>query len=86
MPRFISIHWDLEDDPEGNVQHIAEHGISQDEVEDVLQDLGNRVEPSRSSGHPLVKGRTRTGRHIAVVFLRLDPVSAYPLTAFELDD
>jgi hypothetical protein len=28
--RFI---WDLEEDPEGNIQHIAEHGITPDEVE-----------------------------------------------------
>ena len=31
--------WDLEDDPEGNVaHHIAEHGITQDEVEDAVGD------------------------------------------------
>ena len=25
--------WDLDDDPDGNVQHIAEHGLTIDEVE-----------------------------------------------------
>jgi len=24
--------WDMDEDPEGNVQHIAEHGISKEEV------------------------------------------------------
>jgi hypothetical protein len=32
----LDIIWELEDDPEGNVRHIAEHGISQDEVAEVL--------------------------------------------------
>jgi hypothetical protein len=31
MARFILI-WDLDDDPEGNVQHVAEHEITQEEV------------------------------------------------------
>ena len=32
----IEIIWDLEDDPEGNVAHLAEHDVSQDEVLEVL--------------------------------------------------
>lgn len=31
---FDSIIWDLDDDPDGNVQHCAEHGVTKDEVED----------------------------------------------------
>ena len=30
--RVQRIFWDLHDDPEGNVQHIAEHGIGVEEV------------------------------------------------------
>ena len=30
--------WDLPEDPEGNVQHIAAHHIAVDEVEEVLLD------------------------------------------------
>ena len=33
---FFSILWDSEDDPEGNVAHIAEHGLSVEDVEAVL--------------------------------------------------
>jgi hypothetical protein len=32
-----TVPWDLEDDPEGNVQHIAEHGITAEEAEEVLR-------------------------------------------------
>ena len=32
----ISVIWDSDDDPRGNVQHIAQHGVTKDEVEEVL--------------------------------------------------
>ena len=48
--------WDLDDDPEGNVQHIAEHGITKEEVEEVLENPDG-IEASRSSGRPVA---TRT--------------------------
>jgi hypothetical protein len=34
--RFDSIIWDLDDDPEGNVQHCAQHGVTKDEVEEIF--------------------------------------------------
>ena len=55
MPRFILI-WDLDDDPEGNIQHIAEHGITQEEVEEVLNDLRSLFGASESSGLPMAFG------------------------------
>jgi hypothetical protein len=33
-----TIIWDLDDDSDGNVQHIAEHDVTADEVEEVLYD------------------------------------------------
>jgi DNA-binding XRE family transcriptional regulator len=33
---MILIIWDLEDDPRGNIQHIAEHDVTPEEVEEVL--------------------------------------------------
>jgi len=30
-----AIIWDMDDDPDGNVRHCAEHGISKEEVEEV---------------------------------------------------
>lgn len=40
MPMEV-IYWDLEDEPEGNLQHIAEHGITIDEFEDVVLNPNN---------------------------------------------
>jgi hypothetical protein len=35
--------WDLPDDPDGNVEHIAQHGFSQDDVEHVLFDPNSQT-------------------------------------------
>lgn len=71
MP-FDSIIWDLDDDPDGNVQHCAEHGASKDEVEEVL--LGAEDEDvSRSSGRPVAFGDTK----------EIEEGVVYPVTAYE---
>ncbi len=54
---FDSIIWDMPDDPDGNVQHCAEHGITTEEVEEVLQNATD-ADVSRSSGRPVVFGDT----------------------------
>ena len=40
---MIRVIWDLEDDPRGNTKHIAEHGVTPEEVEEVLTMSGKRV-------------------------------------------
>src|SRR5688500_15937486 len=54
--------WDLDDDSDGNVAHIAEHGVTKEEVEDVLQNQDNETDASASSGLPITFGWTRTGK------------------------
>ena len=81
---FTSVIRDLDDDPEGNVQHIAEHGITKEEVEEVLENPAG-IELSRSSGRPVAFGETSTGRLIAVVYDQIDEETAYPITAFEVE-
>ncbi len=80
---FSSILWDLEDDLDGNVHHCAEHGISQEEVEEVLLNPTD-VDISQSSGRPVVFGDTSTGKHIMVVYEEVDPDTVYPITAYEV--
>jgi hypothetical protein len=77
--------WDLEDDPEGNVQHIAEHGVTQEEVEVVVSARHRRASTSRSSGEPIAFGWTVTGKHIVVVYehVESDPLAVRPITAYE---
>jgi uncharacterized DUF497 family protein len=82
MPWFELIwEWDEED---GNVAHIAEHGVSPEDVEEVFENPV-RYEKSRSSGRPMVFGYTSDGRRIAVVYEELDATTLYPVTAYEVE-
>ena len=77
------ILWDLDDDPEGNVQHCAEHGVTKEEVEEVLENAADS-DISRSSGRPVIFGDTSTGRHLMVVYEEVEPDMVYPITAYDV--
>ena len=82
----ISVIWDSDDDPAGNVQHIAQHGVTKDEVEEVLDDHYHDYFISREEPYnPIIFGDTTTGKFIAVLFEVVDPdlPRVYPLTAFD---
>ena len=81
----VTIIWDLEDDPNGNVQHLQDHGVSMEEVEEVLLDPGSSRAVSRTSGLPTAFGWTSTGRHLAVVYELVDddPLTFRPVTAYD---
>jgi uncharacterized DUF497 family protein len=85
---FDFVEWDDEDDPKGNVWHIAEHGISPEEVEDVLYGPG-RDDISRSSGRPLKFGRTSGGKDIVIVYEAVTDSGVTvirPVTAYEYQE
>lgn len=82
MP-FDSIIWDLDDDPDGNVEHCAEHGVTKAEVEEVFENATD-VDVSRSSGRPVVLGFTRAGRHLMVVYEEIERGMVYPITAYDV--
>jgi uncharacterized DUF497 family protein len=82
MP-FESIIWDLDDDPDGNVQHCDEHGVTKEEVEEVFQNATDR-DVSASSGRPVVFGDTSAGRHLMVVYEQIDDDTVYPVTAYDV--
>ncbi len=81
--KFSSIVWDRDDDPNGNVKHIAKHSVTKDEVEEVLQNPTD-TDVSRSSGRPVVFGATCTGRHLIVVYEQVDAETVYPITAYDV--
>ncbi|MEX0701130.1 MAG: hypothetical protein WD069_03465 [Planctomycetales bacterium] len=81
---FLTVLWD--DSPGGNVEHIAGHGLTPEEVEDVLDDRDSRFAVSKSTGRPLAFGHTRTGRHILVAFDWIDKTTVYPITAYEVPE
>ncbi len=82
MP-WYDIVWNF--GPGGNVEHIAEHGLTPDDVETVICDPLDST-TSRSSGRPVVTGYTADGRLILVVYDQIDDVTVYPVRAYEVDD
>ena len=82
MPYYEFI-WNEE--PGGNVEHIAQHGLLPDDVEEVFFNPIDR-DVSRSSGLPIVCGFTPDGRYILVVYEQIDESTVYPVTAYEVED
>lgn len=84
MP-YIEFIWDFEDDPHGNVRHIEEHGLTKEDVEEVVCNP-SKTEVSQSSGLPIAFGYTPWGAYIAVVYEEAGDDVVYPVTAFELEE
>ena len=82
---YSSILWDSDDDPEGNVQHIAEHGLEVDDVEWVLG-APDSEGTSASSGLPAAWGFTPSGVYIIVVFQEIDVDTIRVVTAYEVPE
>ena len=80
---FESIVWDLDDDPDGNVQHCASHGVTKEEAEAVFRNVTDE-DVSRSSGRPVLFGDTRAGRHLMVMYDEIDVKTVYPITAYDV--
>lgn len=87
LGRVIFI-WDLEDDTEGNYWHICVegHGVSREEVEEVLEREYQNATRSRSSSQPEAFGWTESGKYVTVIFecVSDDPTTVYPITAYEV--
>lgn len=82
MPWF-DVRWNYGSD--GNVEHIADHDLTPEQVEPVILDP-DEEEFSRSSGLYLVKGMTPDGRRIVVIYDMLDDITVLPITAYELEE
>jgi uncharacterized DUF497 family protein len=82
MP-WLDLLWD--DGPGGNVEHIAEHGVTPAEVHQVLEDDDSTHGVSESSGEPLVMGYTRAGRFLVVVYEQMDAFTVKPITAYDVE-
>jgi hypothetical protein len=67
-------------DPATGQPHIYGHGVTEEEVEQVLNGR-NETYPSRNRSR-IVEGQTLEGRYLKVVYLPSQPV--YVITAYEL--
>lgn len=82
---FLRILWDDEADPGGNVQHIADHDLTVEDVEHVLSNSSSEG-VSRSTGLPVVWGYTSDGRYIIVVYEEIDRETMRVITAYEVPE
>jgi uncharacterized DUF497 family protein len=78
MPYFHVFLWDDE-----NEQHIAAHGVTKEEFEEVVLN-STSVVASASTGRPLAFGHTRNGRKLVCVYEAIDDIYCYPITAFDV--
>ncbi|MCY3743212.1 MAG: DUF4258 domain-containing protein [Candidatus Poribacteria bacterium] len=70
-------------DPETGLPHIYNHGVTEDEVEDVLLNPGENWQGRRKTRNAL--GQTQSGRYLQVVYVRdPKPDSVFVITAYEL--
>jgi len=70
-------------DPETGQPHIYDHGVTEDEVRQVLRNVGNDFKSGRRSRIAL--GQTAAGRYLQVVYVpgkRSD--SVFVVTAYDL--
>lgn len=79
MPYFEFI-WTRE-----NTRHIAEHGVSRDDFEAVVEHSSYRGR-SRRSMLPVVWGYTSDGRYIIAVYELVDEITVIPVTAYEVPE
>jgi hypothetical protein len=67
------------------IDHVAEHGISQDDFEHVVcHPVRKRL--SRSTGLPACWGYTADRRYIMAVYELTDPITVLPVTAYEVPE
>lgn len=70
-------------DPETGLPHIYNHGVPEDEVEDVLLNLGEDWLGRRKTRNAL--GQTQSRRYLQIVYVRdPKPNSVFVITAYEL--
>lgn len=83
--RFIQVIWDNEDAEDGNVRHIAEHGLTMEDVDWVLENP-TEEKTSSSTGRPCCFGYTPGGDFIIVVYEQVSKDAVYPVTAYEVPE
>lgn len=81
-----TVIWD--DEPGQNVDHIAENGLTAEEVREVLLNDSLPTAHSKTTGRPCKFGYTSTGKYIIVHWDELcdDPRIIYPVTAYEVPE
>lgn len=82
---YSRILWDDPNDLQGNVQHVADHGLDTEDVEEVLcRPVAEGV--SASSGLAVVWGYTPENVYINVVFEQVEEDTVRVVTAYQVPE
>jgi hypothetical protein len=71
------------EEPDGNVDHIREHGLEPEDIEHAYA-TADEFTTSRSSGRPAFYGQARDGGDIFVVYEEIDTMTWYVVTAYRV--
>jgi uncharacterized protein len=77
--KIESLEWDDE-----NAEHIARHGVSQDEVEEICN--GRHFSKKEKGQRYILGGKTGSGRYLDIVVERVTGNVFRPVTAFEMSE
>ncbi len=77
--KIQGLQWD-----DQNIEHIAHHYVSHQEVEDVC--FGVHVSIRESEMRDILSGQSADGRYLNVVLERLGKGQFRPITAFEMSE
>jgi len=74
--------------PEDRVEHIARHGVTPEEVEQVCfaKSLVRRAKSEGENPVYYVQGQTKAGRYLFCVAIRFSDGNGYPATAREMTE
>jgi len=72
--------------PEERVEHIARHGVTPEEVEEVCfgKSMVRRVKSEGENPVYYINGQTESGRYLFCVVIRFPDGNGYPVTAREM--
>jgi uncharacterized DUF497 family protein len=74
--------------PDDRVDHVARHGVTPDEVDQVCfgRSLVQRAKSEGANPVYYVLGQTKTGRYLFCVIIRFPDGTGYPVTARPMTD
>ncbi len=83
---MIQVIWDLDDDPNGNVQHIPiNEYLTKDDVQHAVDNAtwyGN----SRTSERQRLIGPAENGLPLVLIYEQVDEDTMYPVTAYYIEN
>ncbi len=87
---WFDVLWVMPEDADcvddSNVEHIAQHGLTMEDVEHAIENPLGDERSSPTSERKIQTGYACDGSLIDVVYEGIDDVTIYPVTAYRLEE